>query len=397
MNENLYEKLKGESDDEFLIRLGQLKNTHQIEITWIELALILNSVICPDSPRTESYWRKRFHSLMANSLIPDISNDTQQSDIKRYFTEIEKQRIRAKDERLSYSREIRSQARVDEVLDLFSQEIKRYEKKKPHITERPKLEKEKAMYVMLSDMHYGLTFDSVVGKYNSELAWDRVHRYAQKIKEFGISCSTCYVSLMGDMISGLIHPGIRVENKENLIEQVVGASELVAEFLYDLSTYFDQVYVNSVDGNHSRPDPHFENTLRKERLDALVPWYCKTKLDQIDNIQFVDNVIDTTIGSFNIFNRLYVCVHGDLEKDLRSSAQNISKLICKHIDYFLSAHTHVSEFRFEDTRYVVNGSICGSGDDYTIKKRLFGPPTQTCMICTPDGVESIHPVELGGV
>ena len=77
MNEVLYEKLKGESDDEFLIRLGQLKNTHQIEITWIELALILNSVICPDSPKTESYWRKRFHSLMANSLIPDVSNEAQ--------------------------------------------------------------------------------------------------------------------------------------------------------------------------------------------------------------------------------------------------------------------------------------------------------------------------------
>ena len=137
MNEVLYEKLKGESDDEFLIRLGQLKNTHQIEITWIELALILNSVICPDSPKTESYWRKRFHSLMANSLIPDVSNEAQGQDIKRYFTEIEKQRIRAKDERLSYSREIRSQARVDEVLDLFSQEIKRYEKKKRPPAERP--------------------------------------------------------------------------------------------------------------------------------------------------------------------------------------------------------------------------------------------------------------------
>ena len=388
MNENIYIKLSDESDDAYLIRLGKMKDARTIALTWTELAMILNSSICPDFPKTESYWRKRFHSLLSENLYPSQDDADEQTEIQRF---------RAKDERLSYSREVRSQARWDETLDLFSKEIERYQGKTPHVTDRPSMIKEKAMYVMLSDIHYGLSFDSVVGKYNSELAWRRMRQYAKEIKERGISCSVCYVSLMGDMISGLIHPGIRIENKENLIEQVVGVSELTAEFLYDLSTYFDYVYVNSVDGNHSRPDPKLENTLRKERLDSLVPWYCKAKLEQIDNVKFVDNVIDNTIGSFNIFDHLYVCVHGDLEKNLKASAQNVSKLIGRHIDYFLSAHTHVAEFCFEDTRYITNGSLCGSGDDYTVRNRLFGPPVQVCMVCTADGVESVCPIELGGV
>ena len=397
MNDALYVKLPGESNDEFLVRLGKLKESHQIGLTWTELALILNGAVSPDLPKTESYWRKRFHAFVSDPDFPQEEASSERDEVKRYFTEVEKQRIRARDERLSYAREVRSQARVDETLDLLWHKFSRYENITPSVRHDTIPDREKAMYVMLSDIHYGLSFHSVAGKYDSDIARDRLCLYAKRIKELGISCSSCYVSLMGDMISGMIHPGIRVENKETLIDQVVGVSMLTADFLYDLASYFDHVYVNSVSGNHSRFDPNPENVLRHERLDSLVPWYCKAKLENVDNIEFVENVIDTSIGSFNIYDHLYVCVHGDMEKDLKASAQNISKLICRHVDYFLSGHKHIAEFRFEDTRFIVNGCVCGSGDDYTVKKRLFGPPVQVCMVCTENGVESVCPIELGGV
>jgi len=184
------------------------------------------------------------------------------------------------------------------------------------------------------------------------------------------------------------------ENKENMIEQIVGVSELVAYFLYKLAENFECVYVNSVDGNHSRIDPNLENVLRNERYDSLIPWYCKAKLADIDNIVFVNNSIDSSIGSFEIYGLLYISVHGDLEKDLKVSAHNIEKMIGRHIDYMLAAHTHVPELRLEDTVYIRNGCVCGSGDDYTMKKRLFGPPSQVCMICSDRGIDSIHPVIL---
>lgn len=78
--------------------------------------------------------------------------------------------------------------------------------------------------------------------------------YADSIIRIGKNAGAqdCYVSLMGDLISGVIHTTIRIENRENLIEQVVGVSELIAAFLQRLSTHFENVIVNSVDGNHSR-------------------------------------------------------------------------------------------------------------------------------------------------
>lgn len=93
---------------------------------------------------------------------------------------------------------------------------------------------EKAVYAMLSDIHYGIAFDCYSGKYDSAIARERVMRYADEIIHVGRlhRASHCYVSLMGDLISGVIHTTIRVENRENLIEQVVGVSELVSDFLY---------------------------------------------------------------------------------------------------------------------------------------------------------------------
>ena len=257
----------------------------------------------------------------------------------------------------------------------------------------------KALYAMLSDIHYGLTFDGRVGKYDPAIAQERVMAYADKICSIGFedNIHTCYVSLMGDLVSGIIHQTIRLENRENLIQQIIGVSELVAHFMLALSQGFDTVYVNSVSGNHSRLDPDFKNALRDEKVDALIPWYCKTRLRQFDNVIFEDNEIDDTVATFRIFDKLYVAVHGDMDTNIQTTAARMTTLLSEPIDYLLAGHLHVPEYRLEETGFIRNGSVCGSGDDYTVKKRLFSPPYQVCMLLSPKGVEAIYPVQLGYV
>ena len=251
------------------------------------------------------------------------------------------------------------------------------------------------MIAMLSDIHYGLAFDNNVGKYDSELAWKRVMKYAYELIDIAErnSIYVIYVPLMGDMISGIIHQTIRIENRENLIEQIVGCSELVAAFLKELGEHFE-VHVVSVAGNHSRLDANFENALRGEKLDMLITWYCKSKLANYENVYFHDNDVDATIASFVVNNHTFVAVHGDYDADLSKTAQRVEKLISRNISYILAGHLHVPDMRFENTGYIRNGCVCGSGDDYTIKKRLFSPPYQVAMIVGDKGVESIYPISL---
>lgn len=229
----------------------------------------------------------------------------------------------------------------------------------------------KAVYAMVSDIHYGIAFNSYAGQYDSDVATKRLMEYANQIIRIGKNAGAkdCYVSLMGDLISGVIHTTIRIENRENLIEQVVGVSELIAAFLHRLSTHFENVVVNSVDGNHSRVDFSADDALRAEKLDALIPWYCKAKLCNIPNIHFQDNALDSSIGMFSIMGKTYISVHGDMDADLKASVQRIEPMIGRKIDYMLAGHMHVAELRIENTGFIRNGSVCGSGDEYTVKKR----------------------------
>jgi hypothetical protein len=41
-----------------------------------------------------------------------------------------------------------------------------------------------------------------------------------------------------------------------------------------------------------------------------------------------------------------------------------------------------------------NGSVCGSGDEYTMKKRLFGYPCQVCLIVNENGIKDYIPIAL---
>lgn len=382
-----------------LYRLGQQKEDGTVAATWDEIASVMNELFRQNSkPETESSWRKKYAKMrdaVAQEEMSAPPETVSLNELTEFFRKMENREQRIRDQRMAYERQIRSESRQDQIIELFKQTIEAWppcELKRDTKDDDP----EKAVYAMLSDIHYGLTFSSFYGEYNSEIAKQRVLRFADEVILAGRreKASVCFVSLMGDMISGVIHQTIRVENKENLIQQVVGVSELVSQFLYYLGRHFKYVYVNSVDGNHSRIDPNLENVLRGERLDSLVPWYCKARLANQENISFVNNEIDATIGSFRIGNRLYVCVHGDMEKDLKVTATVIEKAIGQHVDYLLAGHMHVPEMRTEDTMYIRNGSVCGSGDDYTVKKRLFSPPCQVFMIIGKDGVRSVHTVNL---
>lgn len=337
--------------------------------------------------RDESHWRKMYAELKKADDIPSVSPDTY-----TYFDELEKTKVRIRDHRNALARQIRNEARAEELLEIVRNTVIPL----PEIDFEPKptTTEHKCLYALVSDLHYGISFKSVAGSYDKEIARERMAKYAAEIIRIGKDVDTLYISLMGDMISGGIHPSIRVEERENVVQQVIGAAELISKFIYTLSQHFFSVIVNSVDGNHSRIERNVEDSVRNEKLDILIPWFCKARLAEQKNVKFVDSELDSTIANFNIYGKEYVVVHGDYDLDLQKSSVSLSKLIGKKVDYFLCGHMHVPEARIEETGYIRNGSVCGSGDDYTMKKRLFGVPAQVLLQCSEQGVEAIYPIVL---
>lgn len=432
MNDILIRR-SNESIDDWLYRLGSMKEAGVISLTWGQLTNVLNKEIeCVHGPLDESSWRKRYRKLLfkrspdkrdtsglfsvASTITPnevqvnepDISGVEPPAQVMQETTTVadeldekmllgEKIKIQVRDERTALNRRIRNDARHDVLMDLFREEIRKYDS--PAML-RPRrftgTKTDKAIYAMLSDIHYGIAYDTSAGKYNSRIAIDRVLRYAEAIADEGElhGADTCYISLLGDLISGNIHNVIRVENRENIVQQVVGVSELIATFLHELAGKFAEIHVNAVSGNHSRLDLNADDALRGDKLDELIPWYCKTKLANCENIIWHENTIDSTISDFDIFGVNYVAVHGDYDGNLQKSVMQIERMTRKPIDYILAGHMHVPELRLETVGMIRNGSVCGSGDEYTMKKRLFGYPCQVCLVVDETGVRDYIPIAL---
>ena len=107
--------------------------------------------------------------------------------------------------------------------------------------EPPWYENEKTMLISLSDLHIGATIDNYWNKYDTDIAADRLEEYFEQIVKINKKekCSSAVVYANGDIVSGIIHQALIVSSKENLIQQVMIASELISQFLDSLTSYFD--------------------------------------------------------------------------------------------------------------------------------------------------------------
>lgn len=245
-------------------------------------------------------------------------------------------------------------------------------------------------------MHIGQCFSSAFGEYNSDIAKVRLERYLNEILTIQKTHNSenCYVSVQGDLISNSIHKTLAITNRENVIEQIKLASELIASFLHNLSAVFNHVYMTSVVGNHSRIDRK-EDALHSERLDSLMDWYVEAKLSHIKNITVIKDRLDNSISTLNIRGKLFVNVHGDYDGFNKSGIANLIMMLGVFPYAVTFGHLHTCAVdEVNGIKMIRGGSLSGSGCDYTIEKRLTGKPSQMVCVCTNKGIKSYYPVEL---
>lgn len=323
-------------------------------------------------------------------------SDEKIKEINEQTRELERAKIKFRDERNAWQRQNYADARVEENLDRLEYELSSIGRVNFNTHNIPQIDSDNDMLIILSDLHIGQTFDSAFGRYNSDIARDRLSQLLNEVINIQKlhNSKRCYVSMQGDVISGNIHPTIRITNRENIIEQIKIATELVSSFCYELSTYFEDVYMTNVGGNHSRLDKK-DDALHDERLDDIVGWAVELSLKHIDNFHFLHANIDNGIACFNIRNKSYVAVHGDFDGYNKSGVQNLC-LAMGYIPYaILYGHLHVCSLtETNGVKMIRGGSLAGCGDSYTIEKRIIGKPSQMVCICTDNGVKAYYPIEL---
>lgn len=393
---------QNENEEQFLWRLGQAKDAGTLDMDWSEIADLMNKEFREDETeyRKESAYRKayanakKFHDA---GVFKKYDDDSYVKELLAAKDEIRKEKQKLFDERKALNKISREAARSEENLARLEEQIRENGRTTFPEVHSDVYQSGNDLIVMLSDFHLGATFNNHFGCYNSDIAEERLRKYLAEILEIQRvhQAENAYLILGGDCVSGNIHWTTQLENRENVIEQVQKCAELISAFTYELSKNFIAVYVNGVAGNHSRLG-NKDLVLRNERLDDLVPWYMKAKLSHLNNVVFIDDGnLDSTIASFAVRQKLYLAVHGDMDS---FSEAGVSKLVMMvGVKPHAVIYGHMHHCSFDDiagVKIIRSGSFSGTGDDFTVSKRISGKPAQMVCVVNDNGVKACYPVDL---
>lgn len=311
--------------------------------------------------------------------------------------ELAKEKIKFQDQRRAYNDLLRQRSRAEELNEIITEAIQNGNL--PQLNYEPPVVIDDSscdLMVSLCDIHYGASYKNYWGEYNPDICGAEFCRYVDQILKINEihHAEKCYVWMNGDLISGNNHYSIAVTNQENVIEQVCGVSEYVAEFLSELAHYFTEVVCVSVAGNHSRLNPNKNQTLYTERLDDLVEWYLKARLQNFDNIKIGKcDKIDETMYVVNVRGLNYLGVHGDYDGSA-AKLHTLQTMAGRPLYAVMSGHLHHNELGIVDgVRTVQAGSFMGM-DDYCVQKRIYSVPEQLVMVCDKNGIRCSYNVPL---
>lgn len=348
---------------------------------------------------TESKFRKQrqaFDKMLEANRAKFVDSDNQLKEIQVQTRELERAKIKFRDERNAWQKQNYTDARVEEKLDLLENELLSLGNVNFDIHDNVTIDSDNDILIILSDLHIGQCFSSMWGEYNSDVAKRRLNQLLNEIISIQKlhNSEKCYVSCQGDLLSGNIHKSIQVSNRENVIEQIKIATELISSFCYELTKYFETVFMSNVSGNHSRMDRK-DDAIHDERMDDIISWGIELSLKHIDNFHVLKRNLDTGIADLSIRGKSYIAVHGDYDTFSKSGVSNL----CMSLGFLPYAITfgHLHTCSVDETngvKMIRGGSLAGCGDSYTVEKRLTGKPSQMVCVCNNKGVKAYYPIEL---
>ena len=394
-----FKKLDNETEEQYLWRIGQLVDSGKIE-SWASVNDIVNKEILGDDDtlwRTESAWRKRYQAAKKfyDGCFSKMEPKEYQDKLDVVNRELARNTIKFRDQRRSWNKQNFMDSRFDEVMDIIEERLDEFARVEfaPHPT--PIVDGEDSMIVCLSDLHIGQCFSSYFGEFNSDIAKERLRKYMDEILKIAKSnnIKNVYACMLGDNISNSLHKTIEVSNKENVIEQLKLSIEYITSFCYELTKHFENVYLASASGNHSRLQAK-DLAQHSERLDAFIAWdVCRTLKNQENFHSLLDCSVDDGIAMINIEGKSYLLVHGDFDSVSKQGYMKLADMVESFPEYILCGHRHFCSYS-QESRFIQSGSLAGSGCDYTVEKRLKGKASQMVCICDKTGIKGLFPIIL---
>lgn len=315
-------------------------------------------------------------------------------ELDEKIQEMRKEKIKLSDARVEYNRLIRQEARKESYADMVKHII--CEDVKPmNVTVHYNLFNSYTdLLCHLTDIHTGIEIHNWKNNFDENELKRRIDKFTSDILDIrGVHQSeNCYL-VIGEILSGLIHNNLRLQNNMDLMEQFKYVSELISAMLTRMANHFNHIYVYTTPGNHSRISAKKEDSLDGENMDILLPFYLKARLQNIDNVSICDNTIEPEIAMFNIRGNNVFASHG--HKDSPSSVvQNFTMMFGIKPDIVLLGHRHLNGLTtVYDTKVIESGCVSGA-DAYAMSIRKVNKPEQTVSVIGDDGLVCLYDIQL---
>ena len=403
----MLERKTGETYEQYLWRLGELKTSGAVDLSWDDIADIINQEFFGtdyDSYKGACAYRKTYSSAKkfyeAGVFDEDI-NDDHLVRIQREQDRLFKERKKYYDQRREYNKLLTTDAREEHLFDELIDVANRMATETPlpfDPVEFPEYNKKEGL-LLLSDWHYGMVTDNIWNKYNTDICRERVQTLVEYVKHYAKEqkINVLNIALLGDAAHGAIHVGCRIQSEEDTCDQLMHVSEILAETIAELSTCVNKVNVYSCYGNHLRTVQKKDESKHSDNLEKIIPWWIKERLKNNSKV----NIIESPYKEFtriDILGSKICCVHGDLDnfKNLGVTVNTIfNKVYGESIDYTVSGDKHhLEEFESFGIESILVRSLCGT-DEYANNKRLYSDAGQTLIIFNDDyGRECTYHIPL---
>lgn len=400
MNTNFYGILKKEeeTDFEFCLRCCLAKHNKEIDIDWCDIVdafPLLNN--CHYDTLRKNFSGKMgvgevvkfYEEKIANMIINNQSQDIQNEllmEIEQKQQELKKERYKLNDERNRLNSLLRTEARWEVIIEYLKQTLESYTyKPSDYITYKRYEGGQTEASLLLSDWHIGTSFKTFHNLYNLDVAKSRADRLRDDVIDYCVlhKVKTLYIEILGDITSGNIHLTTRLSNNENVIQQVIEASEMLSKFVYEISLVVPNVKLVYCVGNHGRVNANVKESMSEENFEYLIRWHLETRLAQLPNVSWVYNVIDKEVAQYELeCGRSIASCHGHREKNYKEAVKNLTHYFgaCK-VDEVHMGHFHNHQII---NNVVVNGSFMGV-DQYASELRYNDIPSQTLRIYDTKG------------
>jgi len=361
-----------------------------VDMGWDEVCDYIGADIHPDSLRKAFATTEYGGYNVAKYLMDKTANELTEEMVERLQSKKDeeyKERVRLQDARREYNKELRAEARYENLVNIMKDCLSdvvtsniEFGEKHLHIENK----KSKYAVLMFSDWHYGALCDSQWNYYDTNVAKERAEQLVAKTQSYILSLgiTDLIVEINGDMCEGMINIGNRVASEESVVEQIINVSKLLSKCILSLKPYVNSIKVVTTLGNHGRLTPNRkEQADERENFEMLIPEFLRLTLG--DDIPIVTSQgLDFVKYEFD--DKIICLSHGHHDK-AKSAIDNMIRVYKVVPDEVHLGHWHhMSDLNDSNIHVVVNGSIKGV-DDFGLKAtRCTTQPSQNLIVYGQD-------------